>query len=151
MYYIVDNDEDLKFTDVDSLCEYIFDPDNYDDDDALDEWIDEMYYDQKVEIGGETFYPSAIVRELSWSTYHDLKIDWAQQRSEDDTEYYYDEIENMDPDEEGWFGNYKVKCYNDDEEDEDEDVVAEVFNEIVRVNYTARTISDSPVSVQVIK
>lgn len=152
MYYIVDDDGDLKFTDVDDLCEYLFDPENYNDDDSLDEWIDEMYYDQRCEIGGETFYPAAIVRELSWSTYTDLKAEWAQQRSESDTEYYRDDIENMDPGEENWFGDYKVKCYEDeDDKDEDEDKVAEIFNEIVQVNYTARTISDSPVSVQVIR
>ena len=151
-YWIIDGDESNRYEDVDDICNYLFDVDNYDDDDAVDEWINECYYDQRCNIGGETFYPADIVKELDNYTYRELAREWAESQSENDTDYYYSEIENMDPGDEQWINSFKVECFDDEETlDTPEEEVIEGFNAIIGMTYSVRTVSDAPTTVQVIK
>ena len=147
MYYIIDGDEDNRYT-FEELCNYIFDSDNYDNDDDLDEWINEIYYDQKCEIGGSTFYPADIVKELDDYTYRELREEWAEQQAENDRDYYAGDIENLEPGESEWILNWKVECRSEEEEEEEDD---DVFNEIISVAYTVKTVSNAPTPVQIIK
>lgn len=150
MYYIVDSDEDLKFNDVDTLCDYLFDQDTYDDDDDLDQWINDCY--RGCEIAGVDFDAAEIVRELSYDTYCDLRNEWKDSQSENDRDYYYSELENMDPGSETWVRNWKVECFSDNEKEiEEEKKEIEAFNALLQVSYTVKTISDAPMNVQIIR
>ena len=39
-------DTGVTFDDIDELCDYLFDPDNYEDDDAVREYIDDWDHDE---------------------------------------------------------------------------------------------------------
>ena len=152
-------DDDIEYNDIDDVLNHVFDKEwykeNYDSYE-LDDWINETYYDQRVEIGGETFYPAEIVRECNSDLYDDLLDDWADSRAESDMDYYGSEIENMSNGDVEYYNNYKIEFVEntDEEEDEDEDEVDE-FNAVLgatsSVTVTVRTISEkAPVAVQVI-
>ena len=147
-YWIIDGDEDTRYESADEVCEYVFDPDNYDDDDAVDEWINDCYYDQKVTINGETYYPATIVKELDSYNYRELAREWAQERSESDTEYYYSDIDNMEDGDKEYFNNYTVECIEEEELDVSEEEVNEGFDALVNVSVAVT--SDKPVNIQVI-
>lgn len=117
MKWVVDNDR--EFFNVDDLCDYLFDPDNYDDDDACEEWIDDMY--SGVEIAGHEFTASEIVRECNSDVWDDLKNEWAESQAENDRDYYYRDLEQMDDGESEYYNGYEVEFFDDPEEDEDEE------------------------------
>lgn len=118
MHWTVDNDR--EFYDIDELCDYLFDPDNYDDEDDFEEWINDCYYDRKVTIGGYEFTPYEIIRGCNDSVYEDLKDEWRNDRSEYDRHNYYSELQNMDDGDSEYYNGYEV-CFYFDEEEEDEE------------------------------
>lgn len=132
--WIIDDEE--EFDDIDDVIDYVFDKqwyiDNYDSSD-VDEWINECYYDQKIEVGGTTIYPADAIKECEPYLYDDLVSDWADGRSESDADYYYSEIENMSDGDFEWYNGFKVKFVEQqdvEEEDENEDEVNE-FNAVL--------------------
>lgn len=149
MYYIIDGDEGTRYESVDEVCEYIFDPDNYDDDDEVRNWIDEMYPDS-FSVGGYSFSASEIIENCSSDAWSDMRYDWAQSAAESDSEYYSSEIENLDDGEDLYVRGYTVTAHDEDEE-EDEEEIAEQFNSLIQTTITVKTISTSPAAVQMIK
>ena len=145
-YYIVDDDEDLKFEDVDELCDYIFDTENYDDEDAVEEWVNENW--DTVRIGSWDFEPGEIVRTMNDYAWSEFCNEWAESQAESDRDCYYSDIERMEPGDEEWFANFKVTCVEEEESEED---YAEEFSKILDVTYVIRTVSDNPANVQMIK
>ena len=149
MYYIIDNDPDERYDDADDVCEYLFDTDNYEDYDAADEWINEAY--SGADVAGSYFEPADIVRELDNYLYSDLISEWARMQSENDWEYYHDDIEEMEIGDSMEINGYTVTaCADNDDEDENEEEFDE-FDSILQVTYTVNTVSNNPAPVQVVK
>lgn len=148
MYYIIDDDESTRYPDVDAVCEVIFDPQNYDDDSAVEEWVNETW--PRYEIGGYEFSAGEIAREMNSYLWSELCSEWAESQSESDKDYYYSDIEALDEGEEEWFGNFKVRAMADTDEEDEEEIKNE-FADLLQPAYVIKTLSDNPASVQVLR
>jgi len=126
MHWVVD--DGTTYYDVDELMDHIFDPDNYDDDDEVNEYIDSCC--DAVEVGGRTFNASEILAELDFDTWLDYKHDWQESQSENDKDYYASDLENMEDGEYEWFNNYKVTFCADEEDEEDDDEESGTVNDV---------------------
>lgn len=123
-YWIVDDSD--RYDDIDDLCSWLFDSDRYYDscdEDDLDEWIDEIY--SGCEICGNTFYASQIVRECDNYLYSELKSDYARSQAENDQDYYYHDLENMDNEDNMDVNGYSITYFADEEDEEDEEETEE--------------------------
>lgn len=150
-YWIVDGDEDNRYEDVDELCDFLFDTDHYDDDDAVRDWINEQYESQECTIDGETFYPADIVEALDRYKYQQLASDWAEERSEEDKERFHDDIDNMENGDWEYYNDYKVECFDEEEVAPPEPETIQQFNDLIKAECTISTVSNNPTSIQFIK
>lgn len=117
-YWIVDDHR--RFDDIDELCDFLFDVDNYEDDEAVREYIDG--YNDSITIGGVEFRASEIVEGLDESLWNEMYSDWQNSQSDCDQDEYYGTLESMEDGDEEWINDFNVKYYNDpEEEEEDED------------------------------
>lgn len=110
------------YEDVDEVCDRVFDPDNYEDSDSFDEWLDECY--SSVTIEGNTYYASKILYQVNEDNYHDALRDYAQRCADDDREDRYNEIEDMDDGDSICINGYDITCeyvYEEDDEEDEED------------------------------
>ena len=110
-------DTGVTFDDIDELCDYLFDPDNYEDDDAVREYIDE--YNDSVTIGGVEFRASQIVEELDSDLWSEMYSEWQRSQSDWDHDEYQRTLEEMEDEDEEWINNFKVTYHGDPDEDED--------------------------------
>lgn len=117
-YWLVDDYD--RYEDIDCLCDRIFDEDNYDDDEAVEEYINDNYSDQRVEIGGCEFYPAEIVRNCDDSLWNELANDWRSSQAEWDRDEYYGTLNSMEDGDDEWINGFHIE-YHDDEEDDDDD------------------------------
>ena len=110
-------DHDRRFNDISELCEYLFDPESYDDTDSVNEYIDECY--DRVEIAGHVFMPSEILWECNNDLWYEIQDDWRNLQSENDTNEYGPQLESMEAGEGDYYNGFYVECINEDEEDDD--------------------------------
>ena len=116
-YWVIDDERTID--DIDELCDYLFDPDNYEDDDAVREYIDS--YNDSVTIGGVEFRASQIVEELDDNLWSEMYRDWQCSQSDWDRDEYKRTLEEMEDGDEEWINDFKVTYHGDPDEDEDED------------------------------
>lgn len=109
------------YTDIDELCDRVFDPDNYEDSDSFDGWLDECY--SSITIEGNTYYASEILYQVNEDNYHDALSDYARRCADDERDERSCEIEDMDDGDSIYINGYDITCefVYDDEEDDDDD------------------------------
>lgn len=133
MSWIVDYSE--RYENIDNLLDLLFNPDNYcDDNDGLDEWIDDAYYDNRFQIGGTTIMPSTILKECEPYIYDELRGDYAQNSAENDRDYYRAEIEEMKNGSCEYYNGFRVDCVEEESDvDEQEETSEEIdsFNALI--------------------
>ena len=111
------------YTDIDEICDRVFDPDNYEDSDAFDEWLDEYY--SSITIEGNTYVASEILYNVNEDNYHEALYDYAHRCADDDRENRSYEIEDMDDGDNICINGYDITCefvYEEDDEEDEEDV-----------------------------
>lgn len=111
-----------EYTDIDEVCDRVFDPDNYEDSDSFDEWLDDQYPDVTIE--GHTYYASQILYQVDEDDYHDALSSYAQMRADEDRDDRYNEIEDMDDGDSIYINGYDITCeyvYDEDDEEDEED------------------------------
>lgn len=119
MYYLIDNDPDLRFTDVEEVLQYCVTSDYYEEDyDGFDEYLNEF---GSVDVCGYEFSRSEILKELNGDAYSREMCSWAEARAEDDRESFYYDVNNLEPGSSIWVNDYEVFAYEDEEEDELDD------------------------------
>lgn len=96
----------------------------------VDEALDECY--GRIEINGDTYWASRILRELNEDSYYEFRSAEQNSVAENNQDYVEDTLDRMDNgDEESFEGGIVVTCIEEDDEDEDdEDPQAEGFYEI---------------------
>lgn len=120
-YYVTDTGNRYEEDELQDLIDYLADPENFEDTDAFDDYINEN--NNEVVIMGYSFDPAKVLYEMDEDAYCEALHEYA----ENEAEYYADEyrhtIQNMDDGDEEWCGNIKVTCHDedDDEEENDED------------------------------
>ena len=114
-YWIVDDHR--RYDDIDELCDFLFDIDNYEDDEAVREYIDG--YNDSIAIGGVEFRASEIVEGLDESLWNEMYSAWQNSQSDYDRDEYYGTLESMEDGDEEWINGFNVKYYNDPEEEEE--------------------------------
>lgn len=124
-------DESRTFTDVDDLCDYIFDTSEYDDDDAVREYIDECYSDCRTEIAGYDFSASEIVENCSEDLFNDMRAEWAEHQAEWDRDDWYSTLDRMEDGDREYINGYTIEYFDDDYEDEDDEEEIDEEEEIV--------------------
>lgn len=114
-YWVIDDDRTIN--DIDELCDFLFDVDNYEDDDAVREYIDSC--NDSVTIGGVEFRASQIVEELDDNLWSEMYNDWQCSQSDWDRNEYQRTLEEMEDGDEEWINDFKVTYHGDPDEDED--------------------------------
>jgi hypothetical protein len=116
-YYVTDAGDRYDEDELQDLLDHLADPENFEDTDAFDEYINENQ--NEIVIMGYGFEPAKVLYEMDENAYYDALHEYA----ENEAEYYADEyrrtLQNMDDGDEEWLGNIKVTCH-DEEDDEDE-------------------------------
>jgi hypothetical protein len=124
MYYLIDNDEDLRFNDISDVLDYCVKSEWYENEtDDFDEYLDS---DGTVDVCGYEFYPSEILKEMNNSAYQEMLQDWAadmanEQRSESEWE-----LERVSAGDNLWICGYRVYAYDEEEDNEEGDENEEV-------------------------
>lgn len=122
MYYLVDNDPNIRFDNIDDVLNYCVTSDYYEDDtDSFNEYLDE---EGNVDIAGYEFAPSDILYSMDREAYHRELSYWAENQVDYGRESCEYDLEHCSPGERVWVCNYQVYVY-DDEEEEEEDEEAE--------------------------
>ena len=123
-YWTVDDSRD--FTDLDSLCDYVFDPEEYDDDDLVRDYINDIYGDCGTEINGYTFDAAGIVEYCSSDLWCDLRQEWQEHQAEWDRDEYYRTLDSMEDGDEEYINGYHItfteQCDEEDDDDDDESI-----------------------------
>lgn len=110
------------FEDVDSLLDWLFDPDGYDpDDDDVEEWINDTWYDETVRINGAEYHAGEIVRACNDSEFEDLKNQYAESLAEGDRDEWYSQLDELEDGDYLWINGWKIYYFDEDPDDEEED------------------------------
>lgn len=118
-YWIVDNNE--RFDDVNDVLNHIIYEDYYDDEEAISEWIDDVYSDSHVTIGGVSFSPSEIVKACDDILWSELTSQYQECQVESDQDYYYSEVDHMGDGDSVRINGFDIECFEEEDEEEDED------------------------------
>lgn len=128
------NDSEI-FTNVDDLCSYIFDPDNYEADDSdVDYDIDDCY--GSIDICGSKFYASQILQECDYSLYQDFKRQYEENMAENDREEWYSSLSGMTDGDHIDVQGYDVRYVDAETEDEEEEELDEEEETIIKTLLT---------------
>ena len=126
MYYLIENDEDLRFEDIEDVLEHCISVEYYEEDeDSFDECVNS---DGDVEVFGHWYAPSEILREMG--DYHSSIQDWAQEQVENCWSDYRWEVERLRDGQSCYVCNYEVYAYEDEEEPEEVKPSEEVISAI---------------------
>jgi len=117
-YYLVENDPDLRYEDIEDLIDYCVCPDDYNNSDEFDEYIDESY--SNVDILGYTWTPSSALKTLDETIYAGEMANWVNDRVETVKIVARREAVGFPAGDFFWIGNYEVYIYEDDEAEEEE-------------------------------
>lgn len=130
MYYLIDNDEDLRYDDIEEVLEYCVNVDYFEEDrDGFDEYLD---CNGDVDVAGYSYSPSQVLREMG--DYDDAISDWARDQVECNWSEYRWELGRLRDGQSCYVCNYEVYAYDDEEAEEDEEITEEVVEKIeVRV------------------
>lgn len=141
-YWMVDDYD--RYEDIDSLCDRIFDEENYDDDDAVEEYINDNYSEQRVEIGGVEFYPADIVRNCDSCLWDELADEWRSSQAEWDRDEYYSALNNMEDGDDDYINGFHIEYFDEysDEDDDDEDDEDEENEEDEEEELVIKTLMD---------
>lgn len=136
MYYLIDNEENLRYedNDIDALIEECYPNDYCDEDyDDFNEYLNEEY--GSITVFGNTYYASDILRENDEYDYNNAFSEWASDRLDSyrsDARY---EIECIHPGAWDYIGRHAVYAYEDEleeEEEVDEDIETELEETLSR-------------------
>lgn len=118
MYFLLDNDPDLRFEDVEEAAAYIYDDDYFSDSYGdFDEWFNEVY--GSIDIAGQTFMAADILHDMDDDGYLSEFRSWQESCLRDNRDDAIYELNRMSPDESQWIGSYHVFCYEEEEEEEE--------------------------------
>lgn len=136
--YYLDNEREELY-DLDSLLDYIFSSDDsYYDEYEVDDEIDECY--GTFEIAGRTFYASEILRDCDDCLYDEVRDDIIQNTIENDRDYYYTDIADLEKDETLDVNGYVIHVLDDeygDAEEEEEYVTPSFMRDVGFAPFTA--------------
>ena len=119
MYYLVDNDEDIRFDDVSDVLDYCVNSEYYEDDaDSFNDWLDQ---EGTIEVSGYEFNPSEVLHDMNYDGYRRELRCWAEDRAESEREDAVYDLEHTAPGGECWICGYRVYVYDDNEEEDEED------------------------------
>lgn len=119
MYYLVDNDPDLKFDDIDSLLDYCVTTDYFmSDEDAFREWIRD---NNSVDIDGNTYDPAEVFYQMDSAAYQDSWEYWAESEVENARDNARYDLRHAAPGDEIYITSYTVVVYEDVEEEDEQD------------------------------
>ena len=124
-YWLVDNDE--RFNDIDDLCGYLFDPSRYEDDDAVNEYINDSC--EGIDIGGVHFDPADIVYELDHSLWCQFESDWQEWCSDNDRDEWYGTLDSMEDGDTEFVNGFTIE-FIDEENEEAEQAPAKEEKEV---------------------
>lgn len=124
-YWIVDNDE--RFDDVDDVLDRVIYEDYYDDDEAMSEWIDDVYEEGHVTIGGVTFSPSEIVKACDDTLWRELTSEYQESQVANDKDYYYSEVDRMNDGDSVCINGFDIECFEEEDEEDNNDDEAKSF------------------------
>ena len=119
MYYLIDNDPDRRYDNIDDVLDELVTVEYFESDtDCFDEYLDE---DQSIEICGYDFNPSEVLREMNYDAYQRELTYWAENRVDGAKEDYEYELEHARHGEDVWVCDCRVYCYEDEEDEEEYD------------------------------
>lgn len=118
MYYLINDDPDRRYDDIDAVLEECVTTEYFENDtDDFDNYLDE---DQNIEICGYDFSPSEVLRGMNYDAYQRELTYWAEDRAQNAKDDYAYELNRAEDGEDVWVCEYRVYCYDDDEEDDEE-------------------------------
>lgn len=118
MYYLIDNDPNMRYDNAEDVVEAYVTTDYYENNvDGFEEFLDEG---NGVEVCGYDFSPSEILRELNYDAYQNELRYWAENEVENNKGDYQYELERASHGEQVWVCSHTVYCYDDDDDDEEE-------------------------------
>ena len=119
MYYLIDNDENLRYDDIEDVLDYCVTSEYYENDtEGFEEYLNE---EGTVEVAGYEFEPSEILRELNYDGYQRELQYWAENQIEFGKENFEYDLRHTDPGEFAYIANYKVYVYADSEDEEEDE------------------------------
>lgn len=115
--------DEERYYDLDALCDWLFNPEQYDDDDGFEDWVNECYCDSYVTIGGVEFSPYTIIDNCDSYLCREMRSEYQNSQAESDREYFSDELSRMADGDEEWVNGNLITYHEseDDSEDEDDD------------------------------
>ncbi len=118
MYYLINNDPDQRYDDVDDVLETCISTDYWTDDtEGFDEYLDDS---DRVEVCGYEFNPSDVLKELNYDGYMNELRYWAENRAESEKEDCGYSLEHARNGESVFICGYDVYCYEEDDEDDED-------------------------------
>ena len=130
-YYLVDDDPDQRYEDLDELLDACVTPEYFDDDDDnFREWLDEN--NRTVEICGYEWEPSEALLALDEDRYCRERWSWAQDMAQDERDNAVYEANHTAPGWSFWICGCDVYVHetDDEEPEEDEDTADNIMETI---------------------
>ena len=122
MYYLLDNDPDSRYDNIDDVLDICVTSDYYEGDtEAFNEYLNE---EGNIDVAGYDFAPSDILYTMDYNAYQQELSHWAENQVDYGKENYEYDLEHCLPGEWVYVCNYKVYVY-DDEDEEDENTETE--------------------------
>lgn len=127
-YYLIDNDEDLRYEegDEDSVIEYCVSCDYFEEnEDDFNEWFDEN--EGSVYIAGYSFDASEALKTLDEDAYREELSNWAENQADeawDEARYQFRHADHGDTFD---ICNYTIHVYDEDEDEEEDETDEETF------------------------
>lgn len=115
MYFLVDDNPDMRFDDAESVAEYCYDEDNVSSDD-FDEYLDDCF--ESIDICGETYSPSTCLYGVDEDRYNSLYEDWVEGKVSSEREDITYELNRLSDGDTYDIANYTIYVYEEDGEEE---------------------------------
>lgn len=128
MYYLIDNDEDLKYYDISDVLDYCVTQEYFEED--TDSFCDYLNQDGNIDVSGYEFEPSDILYTMNSDAYYQELRYWAENQVESSKGDYEYELERALPGSSVYVCGYQVYVYEDENESDEEELSSEDYSKL---------------------